>query len=156
MNVYCFMAHRQLRSFSAHLNFIIHVPWVNKPVLGQKMCLAQGHSTMTELPRLGIEPGTPGFEIPDANHSTTADSLTKEEIAKNKQILLLPQFFLFQSQVIHSIIEIFYFLTKYVQSRLLQNCCIREMVNSQQRTCLYKAQSNYEFKASHAKQSAEL
>ena len=40
------------------------------------MCLAQGHSTKTELPRLGIEPGTPGFEIPDANHSTTADSLT--------------------------------------------------------------------------------
>ena len=39
------------------------------------MCLAQGHSTMTVVPRLGIEPGTPGFEIPEANHSTTADSL---------------------------------------------------------------------------------
>ena len=38
------------------------------------MCLAQGHSTMTAVPRLGIEHGTPGFEIPDANHSTTADS----------------------------------------------------------------------------------
>ena len=74
MNVYCFMAHRQLRSFSAQLNLIINDPWVNKPVLGQKTCLAQGHSTMTVVPRQGIEPGTPGFEIPDANHSTTADS----------------------------------------------------------------------------------
>ena len=34
MNVYCFMAHRQLRSFSAQLNLVIHDPWVNKPVLG--------------------------------------------------------------------------------------------------------------------------
>ena len=38
------------------------------------MCLAQGHSTMIVVPRLGIEPETPGFEIPDVNHSTTADS----------------------------------------------------------------------------------
>ena len=30
MNEYCFMAHRQLRSFSAQLNLIIHDPWVNK------------------------------------------------------------------------------------------------------------------------------
>ena len=73
------MAHRQLRSFSAQLNLIIHDPWVNKPVLGYKMCLAQGHSTMTVVPQLGIEPGTPGFEIPDANHSTTADSLSPKE-----------------------------------------------------------------------------
>ena len=29
---------------------------------------------MTVVPRLGVEPGSPGFEIPDANHSTTADS----------------------------------------------------------------------------------
>ena len=29
---------------------------------------------MTVVPRLGIEPGTAGFEIPHANHSTTADS----------------------------------------------------------------------------------
>ena len=28
------------------------------------MCLAQGHSTMTVVPRLGIEPGTPGFKSP--------------------------------------------------------------------------------------------
>ena len=41
---------------------LIHDPWVNTPVLGYKICLAQGHSTMTEVPRLGIEPGTPGFE----------------------------------------------------------------------------------------------
>ena len=34
INVYCFMAHRQLRSFSAQLNLFIHDPWVNKPVLG--------------------------------------------------------------------------------------------------------------------------
>ena len=33
------------------------------------------------------------------------------------------------STFIHSIIEIFYFLTKYVQSRLLQNCCMKERVN---------------------------
>ena len=26
------------------------------------MCLVQGHSTMTEVSRLGIEPGTLGFE----------------------------------------------------------------------------------------------
>ena len=31
------------------------------------MCIAQGHSTMTVVLRLGIEPRTPGFEIPDAN-----------------------------------------------------------------------------------------
>ena len=36
--------------------------------------------------------------------------------------------FHFQSLVIHSIIEIFYFLTKYVQSRLLRNCRMRERV----------------------------
>ena len=29
---------------------LIHDPWVNKPVLGKKMCLAQGHSTMTVVP----------------------------------------------------------------------------------------------------------
>ena len=40
---------------------VIHHPWVNKPVLGWKMCPAKGHSTMTVVPRLGIEPGTPGF-----------------------------------------------------------------------------------------------
>ena len=39
--------------------------------------------------------------------------VTKEEITQNKQ---------------HSIIEIFYFLTKYVQSRLLQNCRMMERV----------------------------
>ena len=37
------------------------------------MYLAHGHSIMTVVPRLGIEPGTPGFEIPDANNSTTED-----------------------------------------------------------------------------------
>ena len=42
------------------------------------MCLAKGHSTMTVVPRLGIEPGTPGFESPDANHSTTAESNLKQ------------------------------------------------------------------------------
>ena len=63
------------------------------------MCLAQGHSTMTVEPRLGIEPGTPGFEIPNANHSTTADSyihdsfffgyLNPESIGNIKIILIL-------------------------------------------------------------------
>ena len=48
---------------------------------------------------------------------------------------------------IHSIIEIFYFSTKYVQSRLLQNCRMRESIIYmrktvehivfQKRTCLY-------------------
>ena len=28
------------------------------------MCIAQGHSNMTIVPRLGIEDGTPGFKIP--------------------------------------------------------------------------------------------
>ena len=38
-------------------NSLIHDPWVNKPDLGQKICLAKGYSTMTTAPRLGIEPG---------------------------------------------------------------------------------------------------
>ena len=46
--------------------------------------------------------------------------VTKEEIAQNV--------FHFQSQVFHSVIEIFYFLTKYVQSRLLQNRRMRKRV----------------------------
>ena len=56
--------------------------------------------------------------------------VTKEEIAQNEQFLLLPQFFplLVISNVILSIIDIFNFLTKYVQSLLLQNCRMRERV----------------------------
>ena len=50
---------------------LIHDPWVNKPVPGYKMCLAQGHSTMTVVPWLGIEPGTLGFK---SLTLTTADS----------------------------------------------------------------------------------
>ena len=42
--------------------------------------------------------------------------MTKEEIAQNKHFLLLPQCFQLFVIVIHSIIEIFYLLTKYVQS----------------------------------------
>ena len=52
--------------------------------------------------------------------------MTKEEIAQNLQFLRLPQ--CFSLFVIHSIMEIFYVLTKYVQSRLLQNCRMREWV----------------------------
>ena len=54
--------------------------------------------------------------------------MTKEEIAQNKQFLLFPQCFLLLVIGYHSIIEIFYFLTKYVQSRLLQHCRMRERV----------------------------
>ena len=36
------------------------------------------YSTMTVVPWLGIKPGKPGFEIPDAKHSTTADSRLHE------------------------------------------------------------------------------
>ena len=42
------------------------------------------------------------------------------------KFLLLPQ--CFPLLVIDSIIAVFYFLTKYVQSRLLQNCRMRESV----------------------------
>ena len=52
--------------------------------------------------------------------------VTKEEIAQNQQFLLLPRWFPLLVIGIHSIIEIFYFLTKYIQSRLLQNCSMRE------------------------------
>ena len=38
--------------------------------------------------------------------------------------------FHFKSYVIHSIIEIFQFLTKYVQSCLLQNCRMRESITN--------------------------
>ena len=54
--------------------------------------------------------------------------VTKEEIAQNKQFLHLPQCFPLK---VHSIIKIFYFLPKYVQSRLLQNCPMRERVKVQ-------------------------
>ena len=47
--------------------------------------------------------------------------MTKEEIAQNKQFILLPQCF--------PLLVIGYpFFTKYVQSRLLQNCCMSERV----------------------------
>ena len=46
--------------------------------------------------------------------------VAKEEIAQNKQFLLLPQCF--------PLLVIGYPLTKYVQSRLLQNCPMRERV----------------------------
>ena len=48
------------------------------------MYLVQEHLTMTVVPRLGIEPGTPGFEILDANDSTTADSHGKRRNCVNK------------------------------------------------------------------------
>ena len=55
--------------------------------------------------------------------------VTKEEIAQNEQFLLFATMFsTFSHKVIHSIIEIFHFLTKYVQSCLLQNCRMRERV----------------------------
>ena len=54
--------------------------------------------------------------------------VTKEEIAQNMQFLLLPQ--CFQLFVIgypfNYNIEIFYVLTKYILSVLLQNCRMRE------------------------------
>ena len=51
--------------------------------------------------------------------------MTKEEIAQNVQFLLLPQCFPLFVEM-----EIFYVLTKQVQSRLLQNCRMRERVNT--------------------------
>ena len=51
--------------------------------------------------------------------------MTKEDIAQNEQFLLLPQ--CFPLLVIGYPFN--YILTKYVQSRLLQNCRMREMVN---------------------------
>ena len=50
----------------------------------------------------------------------------KKKLLKTSNFSFCHNVFHFQSQVIHSILEIFYFLTKYVQSRLLQNC---RMVN---------------------------
>ena len=53
----------------------------------------------------------------------------KEEIAHDEQFLLLQQ--CFQLLVIgypFNYLEIFHFLTKYVQSRLLQICCMWERV----------------------------
>ena len=52
----------------------------------------------------------------------------KEEIAQKKQFLLLPECFPLLVIGYHLIIEIFYFLTKYVKSHLLQNCPMRERV----------------------------
>ena len=64
--------------------------------------------------------------IKTLSDATAADgflkTVTKEEIAQNVN-------FSFCHKVIHSIMEIFYVLTKYVQSRLLQNCRMRERVN---------------------------
>ena len=37
-------------------------------------------------------------------------------------------FAIFSHNVIHLVIEIFFFLTKYIQRRLLQNCHMRERV----------------------------
>ena len=54
--------------------------------------------------------------------------VTKEEIAQIEKFLLLQQCFPLLVIDNHSIIMIFHFLTKYVQSRLLQNCCMRERV----------------------------
>ena len=54
----------------------------------------------------------------------------KKKLLKTSNFSFCHNVFHFQSQVIHSIIEIFYFLTKYVQSRLLQNCRMRERVNA--------------------------
>ena len=51
----------------------------------------------------------------------------KEEIAQNEQFLLLPQ--CFQLLVIGYPFNNRDVLTKYVQSRLLQNCLIKERVN---------------------------
>ena len=57
--------------------------------------------------------------------------VTKEEIAQNEQFLLLPQCFpLLVIGYPYSIIEMFYLLTNYVQSLLLQNCRMRERVNN--------------------------
>ena len=65
--------------------------------------------------------------------------VTNEEIAQNKQFLLLPQCFpLLVIGYPFNYIEILYFLTKYVQS-LLQKCRISEfMVNGSITEARYK------------------
>ena len=68
---------------------------------------------------------TLSFLTPLSSRRLFENIVTKEEIAQNKQFLLLPQCF----PLIHPIKEIFHFLTKYVQSRLLQNLRMRERVN---------------------------
>ena len=75
--------------------------------------------------------------IQTLSEASAADGFLKTQCQK-KKLLKTSNFsfchnvFHFQSQVIHSIIETFYFLTKHVQSRLLQNCCMRERVKYQQ------------------------
>ena len=61
-------------------------------------------------------------------HRLFENIVTKEEIAQIEQFFLLTQCFPLSVIVIHSIKEIFHFLTKYVQSCLLQNCHMRERV----------------------------
>ena len=50
----------------------------------------------------------------------------KKELLKTSNFSFCHNVFHFQSQVIHTFLEIFHFLTKYVQSRLLQNCRMRK------------------------------
>ena len=52
----------------------------------------------------------------------------KKKLLKTSNFSFCHNVFHCQSQVIYSIIEIFYFLTKNVQSCLLQNCRMREKV----------------------------
>ena len=72
--------------------------------------------------------------IQTLSDASAADGLLKTQLQK-KKLLKTSNFFFchnvfhFQSQVIHSIIEIFYFLTNCVQIRLLQYCPMRERVN---------------------------
>ena len=66
--------------------------------------------------------------IQTLSNASAADSFLK---TLSNNFSFCNNVFHFQSQVIHSIKEIFCFLTKYVQSRLLQNCRMRERVKCQ-------------------------
>ena len=54
--------------------------------------------------------------------------VTKEEIAHKRAIPPFDTMFSTFSHRLSIQLEIYYFWTKYVQSRLLQNCCMRERV----------------------------
>ena len=66
---------------------------------------------MTVVPRLGIEPGTPGFEIPDANHSTTADSFETYKQADLGKCML-QQCYSTQLQVLGICVFLYFKLTR--------------------------------------------
>ena len=66
----------------------------------------------------------------------------KKKLHKTCNFSFCHNVFHFLSYVIHSIMEIFYFLSKYVQSRLLQNCSMRERLTHNCPLCTYQSFMN--------------